>query len=77
MKRTNKDYGLFAAIACLLLGVACLGLFTLLPSSIAPDGRLQEPFALLPLGWALIALGVVGLGVILIRRILRKPAPPA
>jgi hypothetical protein len=52
MKRTQKSYGLFIAIAALLLGLACFGLFEVLGSSIAPDGRLQEPFALLPLGWA-------------------------
>ena len=55
----------FRIIAALfiLVGVACLGLFAFLGSSVAPDGRLQEPFALLPLGWALILLGVAGLVV--------------
>ena len=68
MKRTQKSYGLFIAIATLLLGLACFGLFEVLGSSIAPDGRLQEPFALLPVGWALIVLGIVGFGASLIRR---------
>jgi hypothetical protein len=72
MKRTKKSYGLFIAFAALLLGLACFGLFEVLGSSIAPDGRLQEPFALLPLGWTLITLGIVGLGASLIRRGLRK-----
>jgi hypothetical protein len=72
MKRTQKRYGLFIAIAALLLGLACFGLFEVLGSSIAPDGRLHEPFALLPLGWALITLGIVGLCSSLFRRGLRK-----
>lgn len=46
--------------AWLLGGLACFGLYALVGSSVAPDGRLQEPFALLPLGWALIGAGALG-----------------
>ncbi|WP_309245827.1 DUF3955 domain-containing protein [Burkholderia pseudomallei] len=44
-------------------------------NSVAPDGRLQEPFALLPLGWTLLLLGELGLGLVvsLVRRALHKP----
>lgn len=56
----------------IVVGVACLGLFALLGGSVEPDGRLQEPFALLPLGWALIIFGGLGLVVSLLRCACRK-----
>lgn len=56
----------------LLVGVACLGLFALLGGSVVSDGRLQEPFALLPLGWVLILFGGPGLVASLVRRALHK-----
>ena len=55
----------------LLIGAACLGLFAMLGSTVAPDGRLQEPFALVPLGWVLILLGGLGLAASLIRSVIR------
>ncbi|NRE31732.1 DUF3955 domain-containing protein [Burkholderia pseudomallei] len=57
------------ALAGQLEGVGARG------NSVAPDGRLQEPFALLPLGWTLLLLGELGLGLVvsLVRRALHKP----
>ncbi|CAE6864801.1 hypothetical protein R75465_07883 [Paraburkholderia aspalathi] len=73
MKGTKIDrYSLYLGGAALLSGVVCLGLFEVPGSSISLDGRLQEPFVLLVLGWASIALGVVVAGVSLIRRASRK-----
>lgn len=56
----------------MLVGVSCLLLFALLGGSIAPDGRLQEPFALLLLGWALVLFGGLGWAVSLFRHAWRK-----
>lgn len=64
------------AVLVVLAGAACLGLFAVLGSSVAPDGRLQEPFALLPLGWALILLGGAGLAVSRVRRVLQERGQP-
>lgn len=57
----------------LLIGLACLAGFAALGSSVAPDGHLQEPFALLPLGWACTVAGALGLLLQLIRHIRRTP----
>ena len=62
----------YCAAFFLLAGIACLSLFSLIGSTVLPDGFLQEPFALLPLGWMFIALGVFTLVVSLIRRARRK-----
>lgn len=59
-------------LASLLLGAACLALFALLGGSVAADGRLHEAFALLPLGWSAIALGVLILALAWIRRAARQ-----
>ncbi|MHA3902442.1 DUF3955 domain-containing protein [Castellaniella sp. WN] len=61
------------AAFCVFVGVVCLGLFALLGSSVAPDGHLQEPFALLPLGWTFILFGGLGLVISLVRCALHKP----
>ena len=60
------------ATVFVLAGIACFGLFEIIGSTVAPDGRLQEPFALLPVGWVLILLGGSGLVVSLLSFIFRK-----
>lgn len=45
-----------------VLGLGSFAAFNLIGSNIAADGRLVEPFALIPLGWLLIVLGIAGLG---------------
>lgn len=54
---------IFRIIAALfiLAGITCFVLFTLADSTVTPDGHLQEPFALLPVGWAFILTGGTGL----------------
>ncbi|MCW5238685.1 DUF3955 domain-containing protein [Verminephrobacter eiseniae] len=59
--------------ALLLFGSACFAGFAAIGGSVAPDGQLQEPFALLPLGWLCTVLGALGLLPPLIRRLRRKP----
>lgn len=45
---------------CLLsLGSACFIAYGLIGARLDADGMLHEPFALLPIGWALIAAGAL------------------
>ncbi|HBO5682740.1 TPA: DUF3955 domain-containing protein [Pseudomonas aeruginosa] len=39
----------FVVGLAILVGITWLGLFAFFSGSVAPDGRLQQPFALLPL----------------------------
>ncbi|RDZ29788.1 DUF3955 domain-containing protein [Lysobacter silvisoli] len=43
----------------LFLGSACFIAYGLIGSHLDADGTLREPFALLPIGWALIAAGAL------------------
>ena len=43
----------------LLLGLACHAAFGIIGAEIAPDGRLVEPFFLLPIGYLLYALSII------------------
>ncbi|WP_157499872.1 DUF3955 domain-containing protein [Lysobacter sp. Root983] len=47
------------AVSLLCLGSLCLIAFRLIGVSIDEDGVLHEPFALIPIGFALIASGAV------------------
>lgn len=42
-----------------ILGVVCLVAFRMIGSSVGPDGALNEPFGLIPIGYALMFLGMV------------------
>lgn len=46
-----------------ILGAACFVSFHTTGSTVAPDGKLVEPFYLLPMGYAFIAIGIVSLFV--------------
>ena len=46
------------AIIPFILGIGCFVTYNAIGAEISPDGTLIEPFALLPLGWGLIAIGV-------------------
>jgi len=51
----------------LLLGLACHAAFRIIGSEIASDGRLVEPFFLLPIGYLLYVLSIVTNLIIRIR----------
>ncbi|MEI4801603.1 DUF3955 domain-containing protein [Bacillus sp. FJAT-51639] len=46
-----------------IFGIACFVSFHTVGSTVAPDGKLVEPFYLLPIGYAFIAIGIVSLFV--------------
>lgn len=48
-----------AALASLLLGMACLISFKLMGSTIDESGFLHEPFMLVIIGWFLIGLSLI------------------
>ncbi|MGE7024527.1 DUF3955 domain-containing protein [Solibacillus cecembensis] len=45
----------------ILLGVICFIAYTIIGSNVAADGKLEEPFFLLPIGLLLFFLGIVSL----------------
>jgi hypothetical protein len=47
------------SLALLGLGLACLVAFRLIGSEVDADGVLREPFALIPIGWFSISLGLI------------------
>lgn len=59
---------LFAALACFLAAGGCVGLYRLIGSHVDERGFLHEPFALLPIGWLCLFLGVFLLGLAWLRR---------
>ncbi|WP_020059941.1 DUF3955 domain-containing protein [Bacillus sp. 123MFChir2] len=46
-----------------ILGAACFVSFHTTGSTVTSDGKLVEPFYLLPMGYAFIAIGIIGLVV--------------
>ncbi|MFI8705988.1 DUF3955 domain-containing protein [Bacillus sp. NPDC077411] len=46
-----------------IFGIGCIVGFNTAGSTVAPDGKLVEPFYLLPIGYAFIAIGIVSLFV--------------
>ncbi len=51
----------------LFLGLACHATFGIIGTEIAPDGRLVEPFFLLPIGYLLDALSIIAFLIIRIQ----------
>lgn len=64
----------YIPVLLFVIGALCLVLFAASGSEVAPNGQLQEPFALLPLGWLCIALGTCGLMIGAIGRLWRRIA---
>jgi len=60
------------AIIPLILGIGCLIAFKMIGSHVAPDGTLVEPFALIPIGWLLIIIGIVSSIVLFVRSFFKK-----
>ncbi|MFJ8530210.1 DUF3955 domain-containing protein [Bacillus sp. NPDC094106] len=46
-----------------ILGIGCLVSFNTIGSKVAADGTLVEPFYLLPMGYSLLAIGIISLFV--------------
>lgn len=63
------------SLVLIALGGACLLAFNLIGSTIDAQGVLHEPFGLIPIGWLLIACGVV-LGLTSLTRAALRPLKP-
>lgn len=50
-------------LALILLGIGCIVSFNIIGSTVASDGTLVEPFYLLPMGYSLVAIGIISLFV--------------
>ncbi len=46
-------------IISFILGISCFAAFALIGSKVAPDGRLIEPFALIPIGFLLTSISLI------------------
>ena len=69
MKLTAK-FMMRAAIALMLAGLGCLIAFAAIGSSVAQDGRLVEPFFLIPIAWLLALTGaILAIATLVIRRV--------
>jgi hypothetical protein len=69
MKR-NAKFMMRTAIALMLSGLGCLIAFAAIGSSVAQDGRLVEPFFLIPIAWLLALTGaILAIATFIIRRI--------
>jgi hypothetical protein len=64
-----------SAIA-IAIGLAALLTFHLTGSTVDANGMLKEPFPLLPIGLLLLAAGISGLVVSMVRVRSSKPKPP-
>ncbi|MFM1777931.1 MAG: hypothetical protein RL741_549 [Actinomycetota bacterium] len=57
------------AIALILAALGCLISFSAIGSSVAEDGRLVEPFFLIPIAWLLfLSGGMLAIATFIIRR---------
>ena len=43
-----------------IIGIGCFVAFGIIGSEVAPDGTLVEPFALLPMGYLFLIIGIIG-----------------
>jgi hypothetical protein len=68
MKRTSK-FMMHAAVALMLAALGCVIAFAAIGSSVAQDGRLIEPFFLIPIAWLLALTGaILAIATFIIRR---------
>jgi hypothetical protein len=69
MKR-NAKFMMRTAIALMLAGLGCVIAFAANGSSVAQDGRLIEPFFLIPIAWLLALTGaMLAIATFIVRRI--------
>jgi len=65
------------SLGLLGLGLACLVTARILGAEVDEDGMLREPFALLPIGWFAISLGLILGAIHLFGRLFGpRPGPP-
>ena len=64
------------SLVLLGLGLACLVAFRLIGSEVDADGVLREPFALIPIGWFSISLGLILGGIYGVGRLSAKDRTP-
>ncbi|MGF9964787.1 DUF3955 domain-containing protein [Bacillus rhizoplanae] len=57
------------ALIPFILGIGCIVSFNIIGSTVASDGTLVEPFYLLPMGYSLVAIGIISLFVSKIKRV--------
>ncbi len=54
------------AMIPLIFGLVCFAAYSVIGSSVAADGTLIEPFALIPIGWLLIFTSIIiAIGVLI------------
>ncbi|ATP40137.1 group-specific protein [Solibacillus sp. R5-41] len=56
----------------ILLGIICFIAKVIIGSNVAADGRLEEPFFLLPIGFLLFFLGIVSLAGVALISVFKK-----
>lgn len=47
------------ALILFIVGIGCFVTFNIIGSEVAPDGTLQEPFFLLPMGFLFVVIGII------------------
>lgn len=47
------------SLVSFIIGIACMMAFNIIGSEIAPDGRLIEPFYLIPVGFFFVFIAVI------------------
>lgn len=68
MKGTAK-FMMRTAIALMLAALGCVVAFAAIGSSVAEDGRLVEPFFLIPIAWLLALTGaMLAIATFIVRR---------
>ncbi len=59
-------------VVCLLIGIGCAIAFNVIGSEVMPDGRLVEPFGLIPIGYLFLFLSIVSAVVIFVCAKIKK-----
>lgn len=57
----------YIALIPLLLGLGCLVSFLIIGTEMAPDGTIEEPFGLIPMGYFFLSLGTLAVIVLFIQ----------
>lgn len=61
-----KNKLILLSLILIIISLGCLTTYTLIGSTVAPDGTLVEPFYLIPLGYL---FGIAGIAVFVFRQI--------